>query len=56
MNKLFCSWKQRNLTIFGKILIIKTLIVPIFTFVGSACLVPEKNLKEMGKKLVFKFV
>ena len=55
MNKLFCSWQKRNLTILGKILITKTLIVPIFTFVGSACIVPEKYLKEIEKSC-FKFV
>jgi hypothetical protein len=31
MNKLFCAWGKRNLSILGKILIIKSLILPLFT-------------------------
>ena len=48
MNTLFFSWGKRNLTILGKIMIIKALVIPIFTFVASACVVPkniEKKLK-----------
>jgi hypothetical protein len=32
MNSLFLSWSKRNLSILGKVLIIKALIIPIFTF------------------------
>lgn len=46
-NKLFMIWKKRNLSILGKILIIKTLILPLFTFLGSVCLTPENYLKEI---------
>jgi hypothetical protein len=35
MNTLFFSWGKRNLTILGKIMIIKALVIPIFTFVAS---------------------
>ena len=42
MNTLFFSWGKRNLTILGKIMIIKALVIPIFTFVASACVVPDK--------------
>ena len=41
MNKLFCAWGKRNLSILGKILIIKSLILPLFTFLASVCLVPD---------------
>jgi hypothetical protein len=33
MNNLLLLWTKRNLTILGKILIIKSLIVPIFTYI-----------------------
>ena len=36
-------------------LIIKSLIVPIFTYVASACVVPEKYRKEIDSKC-FKFI
>ena len=32
MNKLFCAWGKRNLSILGKMLIIKSLILSLFTF------------------------
>jgi hypothetical protein len=48
-------WTKRNLTILGKSLIIKSLIVPIFTYVASACVVPEKYRKEIDSKY-FKFI
>jgi hypothetical protein len=42
---LFFSWGKRNLTILGKIIIIKALVIPIFTFVARACVVPAKYRK-----------
>jgi hypothetical protein len=50
MNNLLLIWTKRNLTILKKILIIKSLIVPIFTYVASACVVPEKHRKEIDSK------
>jgi hypothetical protein len=55
MNTLFFSWGKRNLTILGKIMIIKALVIPIFTFVASACVVPDKYRKEIESKC-FKFI
>ena len=55
MNNLLLLWTKRNLTILEKILIIKSLIVPIFTYVASACDVPEKYRKEIDSKC-FKFI
>jgi hypothetical protein len=46
MNNLLLLWTKRNLTILGKILKIKSLIVPIFTYVASACVDPEKKGKK----------
>jgi hypothetical protein len=55
MNTLFFSWGKRNLTILGKIMIIKALVIPIFTCVASACAVPDKYKKEIEGKCV-KFI
>ena len=55
MNNLLLLWTKRNLTILGKILKIKSLIVPIFTYVASACVVLEKYRKEIYFKW-FKFI
>jgi hypothetical protein len=40
MNTSFFFWGKRNLTILGKIMIIKALVITIFTFVASACVEP----------------
>lgn len=55
MNTLFFSWGKRNLTILGKIIIIKAFIIPIFTFVAGACVEPYKYRKEIENKC-FKFI
>ena len=36
MNFFLLSWEKRNLTIIGKILIIKSLILPKCTFIASS--------------------
>ena len=50
MNKLFCAWGKGNLSILRKIVIIKSLILPLFTFLASVCLVPDIYHKEIEKK------
>jgi hypothetical protein len=54
LNNLYFLGK-RNLTILGKIMIIKALVIPIFTFVASACVVQDKYRKEIESKC-FKFI
>jgi hypothetical protein len=41
------AWGKRNLTIMGNILIIKTLILPKFTFLASSCVVPKMYIAEI---------
>jgi hypothetical protein len=53
MNKLFCAWGKGNLYILGTILIIKSLILPLFTFLTNVCLVPGIDQKEKEKKPQF---
>jgi hypothetical protein len=55
MKKILISWEKRNLTIIGKILIIKSLILPKFTFIASSCTVPERYTKEI-ESCCFKFI
>jgi hypothetical protein len=47
MKNQFTAWGKRNLTIMGKILIIKTLILPKFTFLASSCVIPKTYIKEI---------
>jgi hypothetical protein len=50
-----CIDTKRNLSILGKVLIIKALIIPIFTFIVSSCVNSEKYKKEIESKC-FKFI
>jgi hypothetical protein len=47
MKKILISWEKRNLTIIGKILIIKSRILPKFKLIASSCTVPEGYMKEI---------
>ena len=47
MKKILISWEKRNLIIIGKILIIKSPILPKFTLIASSCTVPERYKKEI---------
>ena len=55
MNNLFLAWGKRNLTFLGKILIIKSLVIPIFTYLATVCVVPVQYRKEIESKC-FKFI
>jgi uncharacterized membrane protein len=52
---LFLFNRKRNLSIVGNKLIIESLILPLFTFLASVCLVPDTYHKEIEKKC-FKFI
>ena len=48
IKKLVQSWKRRNLTLFGKITIIKQLAMPTILFSASMLPVPEGIIKELN--------
>lgn len=48
-------WRSRNLTILGRILIIKCFIISQFLFTLSAIDIPEKYIKEINS-MIFKFI
>ena len=48
-------WKQRTLTLFGKIIIIKSLLLSKFTYKAALLSVPGHITKEISK-LVFRFL
>jgi len=56
MNSLFLSWSKRNLSMLGKVQIIKALIIPIFTFIVSSCVIPEQYKKKEIEIKCFKFI
>ena len=56
MEKLFESWKTRNLTLFGKCCIINTLAISKLIYVESILnLLDQKEVKYMNK-IIFSFL
>ena len=58
MNKaknLMKSWEKRHLSIMGKILIIKTLIIPQFTYIASVTFLSKEQIAELEKE-IYKFI
>ena len=48
-------WKQRDLTIYGKILIIKAFALSQFMYVAAVCQIPKKVVKEV-EGLLYEFL
>ena len=46
--KLINNWKKRKLTIFGRTQIIKTLIIPKFTYIAQSYFIPKNYMKEIN--------
>lgn len=55
VESLITSWKKRNLTILGKILIIRSLILPIFTFLASSTVISCIQRKQL-ERILFEFI
>ena len=52
MNTIINIWRSRNLSLKGKITIIKTLIVPQINFLFSMIYIPENILQKLDKMLL----
>ena len=48
-------WNKRQLTIYGKILVIKSILLPNFTYSIQACVV-TKHVTKQNNLLLFKFL
>lgn len=55
MKSLLKAWKKRKLTTIGKIFIIKSLILPKFTFLATSCIFPNNYIKEI-ESCCFKYI
>ena len=53
--KLIHDWKKRNLSIIGKIMIIKSLILPNITYIASNSIIPKDKLQEF-KNLIYNYI
>ena len=55
MRTLLQSWRERSLTLFGKITIIKSLILPIISFSALHTVTPQCALKSINT-LIYRFL
>ena len=55
IESLISTWRKRNLTMIGKILIIKSLVLPVFTFLASCTVTPVIYVKQI-EKILFDFI
>ena len=51
INKLICSWSKRRLSIMGKIVKIKSLLLPNITYLASYMIIPKDYLQKTKTKL-----
>ena len=55
MQKLIDCWRTRNLTIFGKILIIKSLVVSNFVYIASVLPIPKSYISRL-ETMIFRYL
>ena len=48
-------WKMRNLSVYGKVVILKSLIISQFVYVASVLSIPQKFVAELNK-LLYNFI
>ena len=56
MEKLFESWKTRNLTLFGKCSVVNTLAISKLVYVASILKLPDQKEIKYINKLIFSFL
>ena len=56
MEKLFESWKTRNLTLFGKCCVVNTLAISKLVYVASILKLPDQKEIKYINKLIFSFL
>ena len=55
IKKLINIWSSRNLSIYGKITIIKSFLIPKFVFICSVLPTPKEVIKQLNQ-MIFKFL
>ena len=55
IQRTLLTWKKRDLTIFGKVTVIKSLILPIITYTAQSTCTPPDSIKHINK-LLFNFI
>ena len=55
IKRLVNTWSSRGLSIYRKVTIIKSLIIPKFVYIASLLPTPKNAIKELLNQLLFKF-
>ena len=55
VKKLINIWSSRGLSIYGKVTVIKSLIIPAFVYISLLLPVPKEIVKELNQ-MIFKFL
>ena len=53
--RIIATWKKRQLSLVGKVLIIKSLVASQFLYIMRVCILPNKVITEINS-LIFKFL
>ena len=53
--KIISNWKKRNLTMIGRITVIKSLIIPIITYLATVSTLSKEYLDKF-KKIIYEFL
>ena len=53
--KIMNSWKKRNITMVGRIMIVKSLIIPNITYVASVTNIDKEYVSKF-KTMIYKFI
>ena len=55
IKRLICNWEKRNLSIIGKVCIVKTFLISQLVYIMQALILPDKVLTEMNR-ILFRFL
>ena len=53
--KIISYWNKRHLTMIGKIVIIKSLLLPNITYIASCSIIPNDKM-QLFKNMIYKFI
>ena len=53
--KIMNSWKKRNITMVGRIMLVRSLIIPNITYVASVTNI-DKECASKFKTIIYKFI
>ena len=56
MKKLMSSWKKRNLTVLGQVVVVKSLVLPKLSYIAQMLPNPSKDFIKTVNDEIFKYM